>query len=217
MDKAQLRRLWGILLGHSQISVRQALAWKNFLFSQDEKVRLLSPDEKCPCDVLIIPNSGGYNTNSAAFLPHFRIPPPYPGQDQYYEFFMRNTLDWYAKKEIKMAGTGTGRCMIYEQVLKGKLDWSVKNTPDPLVCFHDIKCNVSWKEDNFTGEFVMGFENSDMDLIEDQYYDILKHFFTNLGNGNGGTKVPDPNPKAPVPLLLKEKEPKPQLAAPAFD
>lgn len=74
-------------------------------------------------DVLILPDSGCYNLTSMGCTPHMKLPNSlYKGQDQYVEAFRIQSLEFYHKKGTILVGLGTSACLLYDDLLGGKLE-----------------------------------------------------------------------------------------------
>ena len=88
-------------------------------------VQVLLPHQRLDnLDVLIIPDSGGYNLTSMGCTPHMKLPNSlYKGQDQYVEAFRIQSLEFYFKSGTILVGLGTSACLLYDDLLGGKLEF----------------------------------------------------------------------------------------------
>lgn len=143
----------GILRTHSSIHQEQRLTEAFLLDKRD--VRIIMPNDKTIVDCLILPDTGGLNC-VGPFFPHFDVPPVFPGQDQWMEFFRINFLNYWINKKVPIVGIGTSGLMLYHHVLGGKLDCmdgEVEPFRDPNVAFfyHNNGDNWTFKGDNILG------------------------------------------------------------------
>ena len=198
------KRRFLLLDGHTPIINKQVLELKRVILSEGDQVHIISPDEKSFGDILIIPHFEGFNTTTAAFCPHFSVPPPCSGSDQWVEFFRVNLLSYYVKKGIPLCGIGSGACILYSEVLKGKLDW-IDGSIEP---FRGDAAN--FKFPNGSWDFYRGNVLGLPELNEDTVSEIRRHFFSTK-NGGGDGSVPAEVPLTPprTPLLLQKREDRP--------
>lgn len=81
----------------------------------------VSVNEQKTGDFLLLPDTGGLNCNTSGFIPHFRVPPKYKGQDQWMEFWRIEHSEFYINSGIRTIGFGTSAFLLYVIALGGKL------------------------------------------------------------------------------------------------
>lgn len=86
------------------------------------KLRKISVNEQTIGDYLLIPDSFGLNCNTKAFMPHYRVPPCYPGQHQWLEFWRLENSEFYKNSGVKIVGFGDSAFLVYDTILGGKLE-----------------------------------------------------------------------------------------------
>jgi len=101
----------------------------SFLLGKLEEGRLakVSVNEQTKGDYLLIPDSGGLNCNTQAFMPHYRVPPRFPGQHQWLEFWRIERAHDYVNSGIRMVGFGTSAFLLYDTGLGGKIELNDSN------------------------------------------------------------------------------------------
>lgn len=200
MQRKEKKRLVLILepLGESDTK-----SMKIEVLTSGERVRILSPDELTPGDVLIIPDTGGFNLNTSGIYPHFTVPPAFTqGQDQWVEFFRVNdVLRWYLDKKIPVIGYGTSALLLYTEALGGKIGFDGRN----IIPF---KSNTSkgyfYNDTDFEGTTkqggqVKGIRYFNPDTFMDDVYDMISP------SGPQGAKVPVSVPPVKPSLTNKNE------------
>ncbi len=167
-----------------------------------KKVRILMPDDKSIVDLLILPDTGGLNC-VGPFFPHFDVPPVYPGQDQWMEFFRVNFLNYWVNKNVPIVGIGSSGLMLYHHVLGGKLDLvdgEIEPFRDPSLAhfYHQTGDNWTFKGNNILGIY-REMEPEDLIIM------IGKAFPKPETTGNEGLQ-PAMVPAIPPPPPLKASE-----------
>lgn len=97
------------------------------------KVQLLLPHDRVDdLDLLLLPDSEGYNLTTLGCTPHMKLPHSgFEAQDQYVEAFRVQSLEFYYRKNTVIVGLGTSACLLYDDLLNGKLT-IVKGTLQPF-------------------------------------------------------------------------------------
>lgn len=90
-----------------------------FFTSRKDEVKFITVDDRCHAELLIIPDSGGYDTTRALFMPKHKLPPQFPPQDPHMQWFLQYQLQYFIDKKVKIVGFGTGALMLWD-VLGGK-------------------------------------------------------------------------------------------------
>lgn len=129
----------------------------------------VSVNEQTIGDYLLIPDSYGLNTNTKAFIPHFRVPPKYRGQDAWLEFWRLETSEYYKNSGIKTIGFGDSAFLVYDTMLGGKLNI---DTEGEIQLIED-KSIALVDDNNFTSSLHKGYASGSI-------YEHLDAFLSHL-------------------------------------
>lgn len=153
-------------------------------------------------DFLLIPDSGGINCNTQAFMPHYRVPPQFKGQHQWLEFWRIETSDYYKNSSIRMVGFGTSAFLLYDILLGGKL------------CVNDskelelVESNLALVEGNkWTTDQHTGYTSGSIRENLNDFYSLLAGHRTNPGNEGGELVTADVGMPVVPPIVRYNHNP----------
>lgn len=94
-----------------------------FLTSEDNCYSLNPNKSRQAVDVLLLLDTGGLNCNVSYTLSGCKVPPYYPGQDQWYEYFRVHNMDWHLRRGTPIIAFGSSALMLWG-ALGGKVEYN---------------------------------------------------------------------------------------------
>lgn len=143
-----------------------------FFTDRKDKVKFITVNDRAHIeDVLIIPDSGGYDCTRGMFMSRHGLPPNFPPQDQHYQWFQQYQLDYFIHKKVRIFAFGTGAIMLWDH-LEGKA--MIENGKIELVMPLPPKIDVETTDGEFTFRSEKFFGKSHFNFTNKNYREILE-------------------------------------------
>lgn len=137
-----------------------------------DTVKFVTVDDRCHVDqLLILPDTGGYDLTRAMFMPKHKVPPLYPPQDQQMQWFLEYQLDYFVDKKVPILGLGTSMLALWDRlggkamIDQGRFELMLPLPANAVVDSDDNK--YTFTSERFIGLSHFNFSNKDYRIIRD--------------------------------------------------
>lgn len=143
-----------------------------FFTDRQDSVKFATVDDRCHVEqLLVIPDTGGYDLTRAMFMPKHKLPPLFPAQDQQMQWFFHNQLQYFIDKKVKIFGIGTGALMLWD-ILHGKaiIEQGMPQLMLPVPHGVDVEYEhdrYQFRSGQFLGASHFTFSNKDYNMVRE--------------------------------------------------